>query len=418
MKPAPVTVPAKLGVTVLYPTGTDSRQMGQSLKPIVRVLDEDGQAVTDARVTLSIIGPSGELAGQLTATAGSGDVYRSESWTIPHRMRAGNWQIQVQAEASDARGAATQVFQVKNSVSEDLLKKYGFWVDAPRLKDINPDLFKEQGDAQDGVIVWGGLLPVQHIFVENWLEVQWRQGQFDLSGADQVRSFMLSQLGDFGFYPTRALGPFERVKFKGWDAWQVRARGQFSRYDEQWMIFYSPEAGKTYAIGTMVVLPPPGIDAHAALRNGFEVHPEAHASGTAPVPLPRLLHPPELESPALGTRFMGAGEPIVLRWTALESLEADEYYRVKVDYNYSESNTALEYWTRDTQLVLPPDLYDVPNCGVFNWRVTLMKKSGADADGQPEGVALSYPSLYWYVEWLHPADSSAPFQPRCPNPQT
>jgi hypothetical protein len=415
---APTAAPAHLQVNVVYPTASSKRQMGQSLKPIIQVLDEQGNVVTDARVTLSVMDPSGEAAGTLTASFGSGDVYRTEAWAIPHRLQAGSWSLDVQAGTGGAIGTATAAFQVVNSVSEDLLYKYGFWVEAPTLKGINPDLFKEQGDAQNGVIIWGGLLPVQHIFVENWLEVQWRQGKFDLASAADVRSFMLNTLGQFGFYPTRALGPFEQTKFKGWDAWQVKGRGQYSRYDEQWMIFYAPESDKTYALGTMVVLPPVGIDPHATLRDGFEVHPEVHAAGVAPAALPHLLPPPELSGPELGTRFMGDQKPILLTWKPLKTLSADEYYQVKVDYDYSETNTTVLYTTRDTQVTLPESLYQTPNCGVFNWQVTLMRQTGTDNDGQPKGVALSYNSLYWYVEWLYPAGSAMPFKTRCPNPQT
>ena len=414
----PTAAPASLHVGVTYPIASSKLKMGQNLHTIIQVLDEQGNVVTDARVTLSIVNPSGEAVGTLTAALGSGDVYRSPAWPIPHRLQAGSWSLKVDAQAGNARGTTAATFQVVNSTSEDLLNKYGFWVDAPTLKGINPDIYKEQGDAQNGVIIYGGLLPVQHIYVENWLEVQWRQGKFSLATAHEVRAFMLNTLGSIGFYPSRELGPFEQVKFKQWDAWQVKGRGQYSRYDEQWMVFYAPEADKTYAIGTMVVLPPVGIDPHAALRDGFEVHPEVHASGTAPVPLPQLLPAPELAGPDLGTRFMGVQEPIVLSWKPVKSLSTGEYYQVKVDYNYSETNTTVVYATRDTQIVLPGSLYDVPNCGVFNWQVTLMKQTGTDAEGQPEGSPLSYNSLYWYVEWLHPADAPAPFKPRCPNPQT
>jgi hypothetical protein len=414
----PTAAPASLTVKVLYPTQTDRRQMGDGLKSIIQVLDQQGQAVSDARVSLSIIDPSGEVVAQLPATFGSGEVYRTEVWKVPHRTQAGQWAVEVTAQTDNGRGSARNAFQVKTSIGEQLLAKYGFWADAPTLKDIKPDLFKEKGDARNGVIVWGGLLPVQHIYVENWLEVQWREGDFHLSSADDVRSFIRDDVGDIGFYPVRAIGPFEKVKFKNWDAWQVKGRGQYSRYDQQWMIFYAPEAGKTYVIGTMVVLPPTGIDPHAALRDGFEVHPEVNASGTAPIPLQRLLPAPELSSPALGTRVMGAAQPIVLQWQPLKTLGPDEFYRVRIDYDYSESNTSLDYWTQDTQMVLPPELYNLPNCGVFNWTVTLMQKTGTDKDGQPEGTELSYGSLYWYVEWIHPVGEPAPFQTRCPNPLT
>jgi hypothetical protein len=86
---------------------------------------------------------------------------------------------------------------------------------------------------------------------------------------------MLNTLGNPGFYPTRSLESFQRTRFKNWDAWQVKSRGQFSRYDEQWMIFYASEAGKTYALGTTVSRHPQG-DPHAALRESFELHLEVN----------------------------------------------------------------------------------------------------------------------------------------------
>jgi hypothetical protein len=416
----PVATATATGLTVklLYPTAGQSRQMGQGLKSIVQVLDEQGAPLTDAQVTLNIADPSGEVVIALPAVPGSGDVYRTENWSIPHRARPGAWSIQVEAQAGSRAGAAATTFEVKDSVAENLLSKYGFWVDAPTLKGINPDLFKEQGDAQNGVIIWGGLIPMQHIYIENWLEVHWRQGRFDLSSADRVRAFMLNDLGEFGIYPTRALGAFEPFKFKSWDAWQATALGQLARYDTQWVVFYSPEADKTYAIGTMVVLPPPGIDPHATLRDGFEVHPELHAAGVAPAPLPHLVRAPELLSPALGSRVMGAETPIVLNWKPVRALAQDEYYEVKVDYDYSESNNVVRYATRDTQMVLPASLYASPNCGIFNWQVTLMRQTGTDAEGQPEGKALSYHSLYFYVDWRYPLGAPMPFSPRCPNPLT
>lgn len=407
-----------LTVNVLYPTADSNTKMGQSLKSIVKVLDAQGQRVTDAQVTVSVVDPTGNVISSLPAAAGSADLYRTDGWIIPHRMQAGDWTIHAEAVTENGGGTGTTTFRVANSISETLLEKYGFWVDAPTLKGIVPDLMKEKGDAQNGLIIYGGLLMAPHIFVENWLEVQWREGDFHLATEDQVREFMLDTLGDFGFTPVRALGPFERVKFKGWDAWQVKARGQFSRYDGQWMIFYAPEAGKTYALGTTVVLPPPGIDPHATLRDGFEVHPELQSQGVAPQPLARLLPPPEPISPALETRFTGIGQPIVLKWKPLKELARDEYYRVRVDYNYDEANPMVEYATRETELTVPASLYNVPNCGVFNWRVTLMRQTGVGEGGEPEGEELSYSSLYWYFEWFHPLGEDVPFDPLCPNPQT
>jgi hypothetical protein len=407
-----------LTVDMLYPAQSTEVEMGKSLKSIIRVTDEQGEIVENAQVTLSFSDPEGQPIASLPATFGDGDVYRTDTWTIPHKMQEGDWKITVEAKKDAHQGRTTMAFRVKNSISEMLLSKYGFWIDAPTLRGIVPSLFKELGDAQNGVIIWGGMIPAQHIFPENWLEIHWRAGNFNLETAEEVRAFVLNELGDLGFTPVREAGPFEPVKFKNWDAWQGKARGQLSRYDEQWMIFYAPEADKTYAIATTIVQvqAPQGMDAHAYLRDGFEVHPEIGAQGVAPKPLLRLLPPPELVSPEMGTSFLGTDQPITLRWKPVRELAQDEYYLVRVDYNYAEDNRPVKYSTRETQFTLPESLYHQPNCRIFNWRVTLMRQTSLDENGQPEGEPVSFNSLYWYIEWLYPLGET-PFIPHCPNEQ-
>jgi hypothetical protein len=96
----------------------------------------------------------------------------------------------------------------------------------------------------------------------------------------------------------------------------------------------------------------------------------------------------------------------------------DEYYRVKIDFDYKETNFSRYYATSETEFALPEGLYATPNCGVFNWQVTLMRQTGVGEDGQPIGEPISYDSLRWYVEWLYPLEAQAPFDKLCPNPQT
>jgi hypothetical protein len=407
-----------LQVSVRYPLESTSITMGQALKCIVEVRDDGGNMVTDAEVRLTISDPSGEAEGHVDALIGSGDVYRSEGWTVPHRSEAGTWTVTAQASSRRAEGRASQTFVVKNSISEDLLEKYGFWVEDPAWGGIETQIVRELGDAQDGAIIWGGARPSQHIFPETWLEVRWRSGRFPLESSEQVRNFMLNELGNLGVTPLRELGEFRQVRFRQWDAWQGSVRGQYTRFDGQWVVFHAPEADRTYAIGTTFVQAPDPADLHAAVRGTFEVHPEVNANGKAPSPLPDLLPTPVLIGPALGTRFFGLANPIVLTWMPVRDLADDEFYRVKVDFDYTETNTSRYYATRSTEFTLPADLYATPNCGVFNWQVTLMRRTGAPEDSRIIGESLSYDSLRWYVEWRYPPGEEAPFDPRCPNPQT
>ncbi len=406
-----------LKVQVLYPIETTEVEMGQSIKSIVKVVDSQGEVVKNALISVSFTDPDNRPIGNTPAVFGKGDVYRTNSWVVPHKKQAGDWTMTVEANADDHKGTSTNTFHVKDSISEKLLGKYGFWVEPPTLNGIVPDLAKEQGDAQNGVIIWGGVKPAIHIFPESWLEVQWREGNFNLATANDVYEFMSGRLGNPGVNLIRSIESYKRTKFKNWDAWRVKVRGQFLRYDEQWIIFYVPEVNKTYALGTTAVLAPKGIDVFTVLTKGFEVHPEIHANGSAPQPLPHMLPPVELAGPESGTLIYGMNQPVILKWKPAKKLADDEYYLLSVDYNYVEANPAVSFATRETQFILPESLYHIPNCGIFNWQVTLMQQTGIGKDGQPEGNPISFHSLYWYIQWRYPLGENAPFKPLCPNEQ-
>ena len=332
-------------------------------------------------------------------------------------MQEGNWSIQVEANSSSARGVGSGQMKVDYSTSEVLYHKYGFWLDAPTLRGIVPFIGAERGDADNGLIRWGGQIPTQHVFIENWVEVHWRKGEFKLDSPDAARAFLLDEAGDLGFMPVREIGTFEHTKFKRWDAWVAPARGQYYYCDMKWTVFYAPEVDKTYAVSTAAISIPEGIDANEVLLANFDIDPNVDAKGIAQEPLVQLLPQPKLISPELGARFIGLEQPIVLKWEPLKELADNEYYQVSVDYNYEETNFLIRYTTRETQFTLPESLYRTPNCSVFDWRITLMKQTGTDKNGNPVGKALSYNSLYHYVQWFYPASQKAPFNPLCPNAQ-
>lgn len=417
--PVPAGSPAPGGdllVTLLYPKTGDEIEMGLPLRFIAQVKDAQGHNVDDAQVTITVRDSSGHTIGTIPAPGGGDGAYRA-SWPVPHRTPEGTWRATVAASWAGSQGSTSGNIKIKNSTSEVLLSKYGFWLDAPNLKGITPQIMGEKGDAHDGMVRWGGGRIGPHVYPENWLEINWREGDFKLDGPGAVRRFLLGDLGDLGFTPIRDIGPFNKTKFKQWDAWQVEGRGQFSYNQVQWMIFYVPEVNKTFSLGTDVVLPPPGIDPHAALRESFAVYPELQANGVAPEPLPKLRPGPELSSPALGAVFEGTSKPVVLQWQPDQELAPDEYYEVAVDYAYKEGNPTLRFNTREAQLTLPESLYHTPNCRVFNWQVSIMRQTGTDADGKPVGVPVTHNSLYWFVIWKFPVGQEPPWPMTCQNQQ-
>lgn len=389
--------------------------MGQTIKAIMRVTDDQGRPVDDAIVIISFFDPDGQPIEAIPAIFGDGGVYRTDSWTIPHHRQEGLWQVEVNVETVQEINKNVSNVPVAYSDSEILYHKYGFWLDAPTLMGIVPSIVGERGDAENGLIRWGGQIPSQHVLPENWVEVQWRKGKFHLETPEDVRAFLLDDVGDLGFTPVREIGQFKPIKFKGWDAWEAPARGQLYYKVMTWTVFYAPEVDKTFALSTTVVHAPKGLDANAVLLQSFEIDPGILAIGEAPAPLDPLLPQPRLVSPGLGAIYTGLDQPIVLIWDPVKELADDEYYEVAVDYDYKETNFLVKYSTRETQFTLPEKLYRLPNCSVFNWRITLMQQTGVDENGNPIGQALSYDSLHWYVRWYYPLDEKAPFDPLCPN---
>lgn len=424
VQPSAPGAAAPTSLTLRYPIQGSEVVMGQGVKFIL-----SAASAPAAQLLLDVRDAQGARVGTVTATLGDGGVYRTAAWTVPHRTQPGVWTV---ALAGAELPAEIGRFNVQPSVSETLLANYGFWLDVPSLRGITPALMGEKGDAHNGMIRLGGVIPSQHIFPEAWVEVHWRESAHDLGDAAAVRRFMLHDIGEFGVGYIRALGPFQEFRFKQWPGWRATARGQVSYIQMEWIVFAAPEVGKTFAIGTTVVLPPAGIDPHAVLRESFDLPAGTSASGVAPAPLPRLLPGPELIGPPLGARFEGLASPIVLRWAPVKPLAADEFYAVTVDFNYQEANPILLLATRSTTVTLPAELYSTPNCHIFNWQVALMREvkpnstgvgrhvCRADATlpgGCPPGEALSFQSLYAYIEWVRPATESDPFPPLCPNAQ-
>jgi hypothetical protein len=406
-----------LNVSLLYPKDGSQLEMGKTVKCSLQVTDGKNNPVEDAKVNLAFYDPSGKLIGEVQGLSRPGGGYRGADFIIPHRSQPGQWQLTAKAKRGQAVSEASWILNIANSTSEYLLENYGFWLDAPRMRNIDPMLVSEKGDAANGLIRWGGLLTNQHIFVENWVELHWRTGRYPLETTEMVRSFLFTELGDLGFTPLREVDTFNKTDFKRWPAWQTRARGQLSRYDIQWLVFYAEEVDKTFALSTTVVLPPPGVDVHKQLRDSFEVEEEGKVNGKAPEPLLDLIPAPQLFGPFLATRFEGAGQRIILEWQPVRELSKGEYYEVVVDYNYRESNYKLNYTTRSTKFNVPKELFSYPNCGVFNWQVTLKRQTGTSKDGSPQSELVSFPSLYWYFLWDYPPGVTKPFASYCPNAQ-
>lgn len=397
--PAPEPPHSTLSPVIYYPHPEAEIYSGQEVRITLQVFDEDKALITDADAIARVIAPSGEVVGEVDVLPEAKGVYRSAPWNIPSGHEPGEWRIEASTRTEDALGTASIDFEVIPSTSDVLLRDYGFYIDPPTLGGIAPSIFTERGDSQNGLIRWGGLIAAVHIMPANWLEIHWREGQYILDEEEDVRRFLLEELGDLGFTPVRSLGPYSQYPFKDWDAWLVKAKGEFLENDMEYVVFYAPEVDKTYALGTTVVLPPVPSP-HNELRKSFTVFPGKTGDGTAPEPLQDYLAGPIPTSPEIGERFKGLAQPIVLEWQPVKELAEDEYYEVEVDFHIQERQPKFRYATRETSFTLPEDLYWMPNCSVFNWQVRLMRQTGMSEDGKPIGEQISHYSLYQYLWWF------------------
>ncbi|MDD1717416.1 MAG: hypothetical protein LUQ45_04115 [Methanoregulaceae archaeon] len=146
--------------------------------------------MSHAQVTITVYDPGGSILTAIPAVSDSVGVYRSDAWAIPLRMPEGTGTVILEAKAGCAQRDGAASFKVKAPTREVLLNKYGFWLDAPGLKGIVPQLVAQKDDARNGLIRCGGFVPAQHVQPENWVEVYWREGNYHLENGEAVKQFM------------------------------------------------------------------------------------------------------------------------------------------------------------------------------------------------------------------------------------
>ena len=123
-----------------------------------------------------------------------------------------------------------------------------------------------------------------------------------------------------------------------------------------------------------------------------------------PAPSTRLAGPTPLE-PGDGAAFDG-GSTIVLRWTPVKpGLDANELYLITITYRNKGAVWTDTAWTQETQWRLNEHGYllGMSDDSVFNWSVRLLRQSGTDAKGVPQGDDLSLPSSLRSLVWRPPA---------------
>ena len=114
-------------------------------------------------------------------------------------------------------------------------------------------------------------------------------------------------------------------------------------------------------------------------------------STTTPTPGP-LYAAPSLLAPA--DRQVIESSVLLFNWTATALLAQDEFYVLHLTW---ADGSQTEHWVKNTSWRIP--IEQRPNNGPLTWTVTIMRQTGANADGSPTGINLTHPQDQHTVEW-------------------
>jgi tetratricopeptide (TPR) repeat protein len=129
---------------------------------------------------------------------------------------------------------------------------------------------------------------------------------------------------------------------------------------------------------------------------------------STPSPTPQMLPASTLLAPSDGASFTGWNAVVVLQWSGVGNLGADEYYVVRVPYN--EAGDTAEFWRRETSMQVPPH-FSLATVGFpdrhYDWSVQVMRCTNncdrvLDDNTRKQGVVVGGKSstrrFYWHSD--------------------
>lgn len=114
---------------------------------------------------------------------------------------------------------------------------------------------------------------------------------------------------------------------------------------------------------------------------------------------------PRPVSPADGQVF-STRDQIVLQWQAVGQLAPNEYYVPTVFYlHLGETWYDDTPWLKETSWTLSDHAYlpGLSDNGEFQWAVRVIRRTGINAEGKPEGTAISPMSQVRRLIWRPPS---------------
>jgi hypothetical protein len=153
----------------------------------------------------------------------------------------------------------------------------------------------------------------------------------------------------------------------------------------------------------------------------------AATSTPALLPAPALLGPPD------GATYVGWNADVLLTWTDVTGLDADEYYVVRIPYDAAGSTA--EFWRKETSFQVPRH-FSSSDVGFhdrqYNWTVQVVRctsncaqalDDNARKTGTPAGQTSATGLFYWQPDRSgaqptpEPGVTKEPTAPPTPTPE-
>lgn len=130
---------------------------------------------------------------------------------------------------------------------------------------------------------------------------------------------------------------------------------------------------------------------------------------TPPPPGPQLLYP------VAGTVVDSLDETILLQWTAVKPLTADEMYMVELTNIGDLDGLPWRGFTRDTAFRVPTDWRPItPELFEMRWRVSIVQVTGTRSDGLPIYTFGGSSSADAYFSWQGAVPTATPTPTQTP----
>jgi len=119
-------------LTIVFPLETTELAGERSLRVSLSLADNAGQPVEGATVQAELHAPNGDVFATLPCADKGQGRYLADYVQLPTRGAEGTWRVVARATwGDDQQAQAERTFKGLPSLSEELQREYGFWVNVP-----------------------------------------------------------------------------------------------------------------------------------------------------------------------------------------------------------------------------------------------------------------------------------------------